>query len=239
LTGFFTFTAANTGIILKGRNKAGGFHWMKISEFFGRNQSFAAATAAVADKGDVVADVFAALNQIVFVGSVKHFHSFRDIYPSGVIMTDQSVGGAPEGHADIVKGGIAIFADVKHFMTAIAHADANVVGGLDALTGPFKIENLNQIITCQDTFVDKNPAQSGFGTEKKFFHEILFNIHVLVKQFPQELLVNIVAGSHHRKLQKSRHWRRKQIAGFLGTSKIHQNTTGTKGIQYCLSFFFG
>jgi hypothetical protein len=107
----------------------------------GRDHRFAAAAAAVADEVDAGLDVLAELDEVAGVGLLEQVHPFDRVDPPGVVMADERVGRAPEGHADVLRRPAGT-AHVLHLVAAIADAHAEVLSGLDHLAGAFVVEDV-------------------------------------------------------------------------------------------------
>ena len=73
--GLLTFNAAYTRVRIETGEKTSRLHGVQVSEFPSGDKCFAATTAAVADKGHVMPDIFPALHQIIVISFVKQLQT--------------------------------------------------------------------------------------------------------------------------------------------------------------------
>jgi len=71
---------------------------------------------------------------------------------------------------------------MRHLVTAVAHADAHMFGGIDNLTCFFIVQNMHAVFFAEGTFINKNTPKLGFTPHKKRFYEIFLDCYVLIKK---------------------------------------------------------
>jgi hypothetical protein len=76
-------------------------YWTFMAEALRGKQSFATAGTAVADEADLILNVLAKLDQVLFARFMQQFLTFSNINATGIIAANQRSGHRIEGHADI------------------------------------------------------------------------------------------------------------------------------------------
>ena len=77
-------------------------------------------------------------------------------------------------------------------MPAITEAHTHWVGCLDNFACPFIIKHVKRLLVGEGRFMDKCPAELCFSFGKQFSDEVFFHIQILVKQFAQYLLIQLI-----------------------------------------------
>ena len=70
-------------------------------------------------------------------------------------------------------------------MAAVAHADADVAGAVDDVSGPLIVQDLQPVRIVQRGFLHEDSAQAGFALHEQIAHEIFFDIDVLMEKFTE------------------------------------------------------
>ena len=73
--------------------------------------------------------------------------------------------------------------DMAHFVTAVAHANADVPGGADDVAGALIVQNGERVGGGQHRFLNKDAAHLGFATDEEGADEVFFNIEILIEEF--------------------------------------------------------
>lgn len=83
------------------------------------------------------------------------------------------------------------------------------------MCGAFIVENFQPIGISQHVFSDEDTPETGFSLHKEIAHEVFFNIDILMIQFAEGFLVNVIPHTHKGKLEKARHGRGKTVGSAL------------------------
>ncbi len=71
--------------------------------------------------------------------------------------------------------------------------------------------------------MNKGAAELSLSRGEERAYELLFDVHVLVEQLAENLLVDIATQPHHRELEEAGHGRREHVAGLATMLHIDQD----------------
>lgn len=207
-------------------------------EALGGKHGLTATAAAVADEGYFVLHVFAELYEVMFDGLIEQGHALFGVDLTGVAMLDEGLGGAAEGHAN-VHGRFAGFAEVLHFVAAVAGADAHVLRGPNDFAGALVVHHGERVARGKGPFIHKDAAQLRFATGEEIPDEVLFDVEVLVVELGEEFLVVAVAEAHHGELEESGHGGREDKYLLAAYLHVEEHSAGGEGFEDVLRFGIG
>ncbi len=196
--------AADAGFVVNRGDVGGGDDDFRVAVLADAGQGVAAAFAAVADKGDVLADVVGAEDQAFFPGSGDVVQHFFPADLAGQFVADQVVGGSAESGAFLQRGVAFLDAQVQLLMAAGADADGEGVVPLHDCLDVFVVENFHFFFVGDGFQVRQGPLNADFfpvgvvGGQK-----VLAAQHVLVEEAGKFFAVHVLAGPHHRKLENA------------------------------------
>ena len=180
---------------------------LRDAETLDREQRLAAAGAAVTDEVDTAAHILPELHEVVVVGLREQVAALRGLHLARVAVLDQRRRRGVEGHANVHRR-VADRAGVQRLMAAVAHADADVRGGVDDICRAFVIEHVQRVFVGYLRFLREDAPHLDVAAADEVAHEVLLYGDVLVKKFAEGLLVDILAHAHQRELKESGHRRR-------------------------------
>lgn len=118
-----------------------------------------------------------------------------------------------------------------HFVAAVAHAHGAMRGGADNLTCTLIVENRKREVRRHRRFVDKNPSQLGLAGGEERPDEFFFDVQVLIEEFRQGFLVNILPDTHQGKLEESGHGRGQREEGVAILFCVQEKTAVCEGLK--------
>ncbi|MPM89054.1 hypothetical protein SDC9_136162 [bioreactor metagenome] len=141
------------------------------------------------------------------VGLREQVAALRGLHPARVAVLDERRRSRVEGHADIHRR-VADGAGVQRLVTAVAHADADVRGGVDDVRRALVIKDVQRVFVRYLRLLREDAPHLDIAAADEVAHEVLLNGDVLMEKLAERLLVDILAHAHQRKFKKAGHRRR-------------------------------
>jgi hypothetical protein len=122
-----------------------------------------------------------------------------------------------------------------HFMAAVTDADSAGRGASNDFRGALVTQNVQGVFQGQSRFVNEGAPQLGLSPRKQGLNKFFFHIQILVEEFAQDLLIEVVPQSHQGKLKKTRHRRWKHVKRLSVLFHVKENGPPSQVIQDLLS----
>ena len=235
---FLTLSAGDAVIVVDFRDvvcRCDGLHGAESADGF---QGFAAAAAAVAHEGGMLADIFAHLDQVVAVGHLEDFLCLRFVdRPCVAAVLGQRARDIAEGQAGL-HGGIQLAGDAQMIVLVAAEtgADADEISLFNDVGRPLVVQDVVGLLCHKNRLVDKDPPQLCIHSQEEIFDEILLHVDVLIKKLTQVFLVNIAPGPHQGEFEKADHGRGEDKLAHSAVIGVYQKPLFTEVVKQFLRF---
>ncbi len=230
--------AAVAGVGVEGWNEVRGVDGPHEPEAASGDHGFTATAAAVADEIHSLAHVLTELDEAVFPGGREELEALGCLDAAGDPVAGEGCGGGAEGHADIQRR-VAGPSQVRHFVAAVAQADADGRRCAHHLRGALVVQHVQGLVLGKGPFVHEYPSKLRFTSGEEVPDEGLLHVQVVVEQFGQGFLVHVAPHAHEGKLEEPRHGRRQNVGGAPALLEVQKDRAGGELLQQISRFRFG